>query len=289
MVDINREEDDGVVREVAAVNTNEPNHVKPATKVGDDYLGITSLDKEGEVSMTNRVPGTPNTDLHNNTVAVDETLTRFGELHLVLTMNPSRVIGIDVENYELLLLGLKQLLLLGLILELKLTSLEAYARLLRIVHEINGVVSTYKSKKKISEVKEVKGFKGYHWLVDSLWVVSLGLGIKVYTSVPAWPLMVIGKFIEAVIMLIILMVDSITFGHEMVNILVSGEEYDKLFNHLDMLNAPFEGKIKVAYVYSPLMDNNIKGNLLSVVAWHGTRIEGFIVLKKYQQVHGDLK
>ncbi|GJX53429.1 hypothetical protein Tco_0281798 [Tanacetum coccineum] len=26
-----------------------------------------------------------------------------------------------------------------------------------------------------------------------------------------------------------------------------------------------------------------------VVAWHGTRIEGFIMLKKYQQVHGDLK
>ncbi|GJX59119.1 transducin beta-like protein 3 [Tanacetum coccineum] len=40
----------------------------------------------------------------------------------------------------------------------------------------------------------------------------------------------------------VLMVDSITFGHEMVNILVSGEEYDKVFNHLDMLNAPFEGK-----------------------------------------------
>ncbi|GKC68815.1 hypothetical protein Tco_1101413 [Tanacetum coccineum] len=41
----------------------------------------------------------------------------------------------------------------------------------------------------------------------------------------------------------VLMVDSITFGHEMVNILVSGEEYDKVFNHLDMLNAPFEGKV----------------------------------------------
>ncbi|GJY51800.1 hypothetical protein Tco_0442647 [Tanacetum coccineum] len=77
-----------------------------------------------------------------------------------------------------------------------------------------------------------------------------------------------GKFIEVVIMLIligsyycfihgyycsttvntaalILMVDSITFGHEMVNILVSGEEYDKVFNHLDMLNAPFEGKVSL--------------------------------------------
>ncbi|GJR32903.1 hypothetical protein Tco_1109135 [Tanacetum coccineum] len=41
----------------------------------------------------------------------------------------------------------------------------------------------------------------------------------------------------------VLMVDSITFGHEMVNILVLGEEYDKVFNHLDMLNAPFEGKV----------------------------------------------
>ncbi|GJT84830.1 hypothetical protein Tco_1066547 [Tanacetum coccineum] len=42
----------------------------------------------------------------------------------------------------------------------------------------------------------------------------------------------------------VLMVDSITFGHEMVNILVSGKEYDIVFNHLDMLNAPFEGKNK---------------------------------------------
>ncbi|GJU18632.1 hypothetical protein Tco_1146598 [Tanacetum coccineum] len=47
-----------------------------------------------------------------------------------------------------------------------------------------------------------------------------------------------GKFIE-----VILMVDSITFGHEMVNILVSGKEYDKVVNHLDMLNAPLEGKV----------------------------------------------
>nr|GEX34637.1 hypothetical protein [Tanacetum cinerariifolium] len=42
---------------------------------------------------------------------------------------------------------------------------------------------------------------------------------------------------------VVLMVDSITFGHEMVNILVLGEEYDKVFNYLDMLNAPFEGKV----------------------------------------------
>ncbi|GJV47893.1 hypothetical protein Tco_1438105 [Tanacetum coccineum] len=40
----------------------------------------------------------------------------------------------------------------------------------------------------------------------------------------------------------VLMVDSITFGQEMVNILLSGKEYDKVFNHLDMLHAPLEGK-----------------------------------------------
>ncbi|GJX86554.1 hypothetical protein Tco_0337328 [Tanacetum coccineum] len=81
-----------------------------------------------------------------------------------------------------------------------------------------------------------------------------------------------GKFIEVVIMLIligsyycfihgyycsttvntartklmllhrILMVDSNTFGQEMVNILVSGEAYDKVFNHLDMLHASLEVK-----------------------------------------------
>ncbi|GJW81531.1 putative ribonuclease H-like domain-containing protein [Tanacetum coccineum] len=232
-----------------------------------------------EASLKNGVLSTPNTDLHDAIVVMDETLTRFGELHLVLTMNPSRVIGIDVENYELLLLGLKQLLLLGtasklsdgglvlvdvvegvhiqthvvlrqawiekvtpclvlnkidrLILELKLTSLEAYARLLRIVYEINGVVSTYKSKKNISEVKEVKGFKGVSFfLLPNRWQCMKGvhcyrIGIESLLSYAA---------------IKILIVDSITFGHEMVNILVSGEEYDKLFNHLDMLNAQFEGK-----------------------------------------------
>ncbi|GJU04700.1 hypothetical protein Tco_1121130 [Tanacetum coccineum] len=45
------------------------------------------------------------------------------------------------------------------------------------------------------------------------------------------------------VLVTVLMVDSITFGHEMVNILVSGEEYDIVFNHLDMLNAPFEVKV----------------------------------------------
>ncbi|GJU09927.1 ALP1-like protein [Tanacetum coccineum] len=83
-----------------------------------------------------------------------------------------------------------------------------------------------------------------------------------------------GKFIEVVIMLIlighyycfihgyycsttvntartklillhrILMVDSNTFGQEMVNILVLGEAYDKVFNHLDMLHASLEVKEK---------------------------------------------
>ncbi|GJV16141.1 RNA-directed DNA polymerase, eukaryota [Tanacetum coccineum] len=43
----------------------------------------------------------------------------------------------------------------------------------------------------------------------------------------------------------VLMVDSITFGQEMVNILVSGEAYDKAFNHLDMLHAPLMGKVLI--------------------------------------------
>ncbi|GJW10767.1 hypothetical protein Tco_1576594 [Tanacetum coccineum] len=43
--------------------------------------------------------------------------------------------------------------------------------------------------------------------------------------------------------ILILMVDYITFDREMVNILVSGEAYDKVFNHLDMLHAPLEGKM----------------------------------------------
>ncbi|GJW44894.1 hypothetical protein Tco_0073693 [Tanacetum coccineum] len=43
----------------------------------------------------------------------------------------------------------------------------------------------------------------------------------------------------------VLMVDSNTFGQEMVNILVSGEEYDIVFNHLDMLHAPLKGKVMI--------------------------------------------
>ncbi|GKC25583.1 hypothetical protein Tco_1027733 [Tanacetum coccineum] len=39
-----------------------------------------------------------------------------------------------------------------------------------------------------------------------------------------------------------LMVDSNTFGQEMVNILVSGEAYDKVLNHL---HAPLEGKVLI--------------------------------------------
>ncbi|GKC72196.1 hypothetical protein Tco_1118079 [Tanacetum coccineum] len=43
-----------------------------------------------------------------------------------------------------------------------------------------------------------------------------------------------------------LMVDSVTFGQEMVNILVSSEVYDKVFNHL---HAPLEGKIRFEDVH----------------------------------------
>ncbi|GKC12480.1 hypothetical protein Tco_1009262 [Tanacetum coccineum] len=45
---------------------------------------------------------------------------------------------------------------------------------------------------------------GYHWLANSLWLLSLRLGIRVYTSIPVWHSMVIGKFIEVVIMLILI-------------------------------------------------------------------------------------
>ncbi|GJW72155.1 hypothetical protein Tco_0129072 [Tanacetum coccineum] len=48
----------------------------------------------------------------------------------------------------------------------------------------------------------------------------------------------------------VLMVDSITFGQEMVNILVSEEAYDKVFNHLDMLHAPLEGKVLILRMLS---------------------------------------
>nr|GEU56444.1 putative reverse transcriptase domain-containing protein [Tanacetum cinerariifolium] len=40
------------------------------------------------------------------------------------------------------------------------------------------------------------------------------------------------------------MFDYITFDQEMVTILVSGEEYDKVFNHLDMLHAPFQVEVE---------------------------------------------
>ncbi|GKC13001.1 hypothetical protein Tco_1009783 [Tanacetum coccineum] len=97
--------------------------------------------------------------------------------------------------------------------------------------------------------------------------------IKLNKQFPYWLAILLKNSLEfKLIRDCILMVDSITFGQEMVNILVSGEEYDKVFNHLDMLNAPLEDFTTA-----------------NVVAWHGTRIEGFIVLKKYQQVHGDLK
>ncbi|GJS66929.1 zinc finger, CCHC-type containing protein [Tanacetum coccineum] len=183
MVDTNREEDDGVVCKVAAGNTNEPKHVKPATKVGDDHLGITSMDKEGEVSVKNGVPGTPNTDLHDATVAVDETLTRFGVLYLVSTMNPSRVIEINVENYELLLLGFSSCL------EFQIFECDV----------VMCGICCYK--------------------IIRFEVVLVLQFLSVYEN-----------FVALVMDIIVLMVDSITFGHEMVNILVSGEEYDKILD-----------------------------------------------------------
>ncbi|GJZ53013.1 hypothetical protein Tco_0607898 [Tanacetum coccineum] len=51
----------------------------------------------------------------------------------------------------------------------------------------------------------------------------------------------------------VLTVDSITFGQEMVNILVSGKAYDKVFNHLDMLHAPLEGKVLILTTKSLLL------------------------------------
>ncbi|GKC42149.1 hypothetical protein Tco_1059871 [Tanacetum coccineum] len=90
----------------------------------------------------------------------------------------------------------------------------------------------------------------------------------------------------------------------------SGEEYDKVFNHLDMLNASFERKV---FTFAKQVKPSVRILLLlslyyycyfkflllefiicivhhgGVVAWHETRIEGLIMLKKYQQVHGDLK
>ncbi|POO01542.1 Translation elongation factor [Trema orientale] len=42
-----------------------------------------------------------------------------------------------------------------LISELRLTPMEAYTRLLRIVHEVNGIVSAYKSEKYLSEVDSI--------------------------------------------------------------------------------------------------------------------------------------
>ncbi|GJY77693.1 hypothetical protein Tco_0483494 [Tanacetum coccineum] len=64
-----------------------------------------------------------------------------------------------------------------------------------------------------------------------------------------------------IVLRIVLMVDSITFDQEMVNTLVSGEEYDKVFNHLDMLNAPFEEKVFTTTKYCGDMAWTFKGNL----------------------------
>ncbi|GJR14790.1 hypothetical protein Tco_0797442 [Tanacetum coccineum] len=55
----------------------------------------------------------------------------------------------------------------------------------------------------------------------------------------------LSKAARAAVLRILLMVDSIAFGQEMVNILVSGEAYDKVFNHLDMLHATLESKVLI--------------------------------------------
>ncbi|GJU08443.1 hypothetical protein Tco_1124873 [Tanacetum coccineum] len=62
-------------------------------------------------------------------------------------------------------------------------------------------------------------------------------------------------------LVIVLMVDSVTFDQEMVNTLVSGEEYDKVFNHLDMLNAPFKEKVFTTAKSCGDMAWTFKGNL----------------------------
>ncbi|GJY89040.1 hypothetical protein Tco_0503668 [Tanacetum coccineum] len=63
----------------------------------------------------------------------------------------------------------------------------------------------------------------------------------------------------------VLMVDSITFGQDMVNILVSGEAYDKVFNHLDMLHAPLEGKVMIITTAKSLLLLLVKFLLLKFI------------------------
>ncbi|GKE13334.1 hypothetical protein Tco_1416885 [Tanacetum coccineum] len=82
----------------------------------------------------------------------------------------------------------------------------------------------------------------------------------------------------------VLMVDSITFGREMVNILVSGKEYDKVFNHLDMLNAPLEGKFKFLHAESFFLIVRLEGPDESGVSINETLFKGMIS----QETLGDL-
>ncbi|GJX01932.1 hypothetical protein Tco_0185845 [Tanacetum coccineum] len=75
----------------------------------------------------------------------------------------------------------------------------------------------------------------------------------------------------------------------MVNILVSMEEYDKVFNHLDMLHAPLEGKGNLRHWKAWIRREDVTKMILFAtyyVWWHGMKqdVEDFIVLKKFQQV-----
>ncbi|GJT53751.1 retrovirus-related pol polyprotein from transposon TNT 1-94 [Tanacetum coccineum] len=80
-----------------------------------------------------------------------------------------------------------------------------------------------------------------------LFIVTTGL-VMLYTTVshfsdarPGW--LTTGILLLCWLVLhTVLMVDYNTFGQEMVNILVSGEAYNKVFNHLDMLHALLEVK-----------------------------------------------
>nr|GEU47989.1 hypothetical protein [Tanacetum cinerariifolium] len=61
----------------------------------------------------------------------------------------------------------------------------------------------------------------------------------------------------------VVMVDSITFGQEMVNTLVSEEEYNRVFNYLDMLHAPFEIFILATLIASSSSkSSSTKGDVL---------------------------
>ncbi|GJX67411.1 hypothetical protein Tco_0303138 [Tanacetum coccineum] len=170
---------------------------------------------------------------------------------------------------------------------------------------------------------------------ESFATALIRIRISGIVTLIVWTLMMIGKISEVVIMLLfkhgyycltkvnivkccsswmvlhgiryycwlvirtVLMVDSNTFGQEMVNILVSGEEYDIVFNHLDMLHAPLEGKVLIftttkSLLLLPLLDYDKKGEDVTkmilfatyLVWWHGMEqdVEDFIVLKKFQQV-----